>query len=127
MWENKGSRAFWPFSTKYEKSMLLVSILASFWEPFGIHFRYFFGIDFCMPFWIPLFRFLVENGRQMALNYIRGGEHFGTQKRSKNTASIFHRFGIDLGSHVGHILVLVWHDSLMILSLFLQSFLSQFA
>lgn len=33
--------------------MVLASILVSFWEPFGILFPYFFGIDFRMPFWMP--------------------------------------------------------------------------
>ena len=33
--------------------MVWASILVSFWEPFGILFPYFFGIDFRMPFWVP--------------------------------------------------------------------------
>ena len=42
-----------------------------FWHPFWHHFgcffiifRYFFDIDFCMHFWMPFFRFLLENGRR---------------------------------------------------------------
>ena len=38
--------------------MILASIFASFWAPFGIIFRYFFGIDFLMLFGMPFFRFL---------------------------------------------------------------------
>ena len=33
--------------------MVLASVLVSFWEPSGILFPYFFGIDFRMPFWMP--------------------------------------------------------------------------
>ena len=33
--------------------MVLASILVPFWEPSGILFPYFFGIDFRMPFWMP--------------------------------------------------------------------------
>ena len=31
--------------------------LVSCWKPFGIHVQYFFGIVFCMPFWMPFFDF----------------------------------------------------------------------
>ena len=87
--------------------MLLVSILASFWEPFGIHFQYFFGIDFWMPFWMPFFRFLIENGRQRATH--PGGNHalFEPQNRSKNASATQLRFFIDFGSRFGHIFVVL--------------------
>ena len=52
------------FLKKYEKSKIASSILVSFWEPFGIIFRCFFGIDFWMLFWMPFFGFWVENGSQ---------------------------------------------------------------
>ena len=35
----------------------MVSLLAPFWHAFGLNFRYFFGIDFCMPFLMPFFDF----------------------------------------------------------------------
>ena len=38
--------------------------MASFLITFGINFRYFFDIDFCMPSLMPFLRLLVENGRQ---------------------------------------------------------------
>ena len=85
--------------------MLLVSILALFWEPFDIHFRYFFGIDFCMPFWMPLFRLLVENGRQNGWSRGRAARPKSLQKLIKNAFVTKPRFFIDLGSIWGAILV----------------------
>ena len=56
--ENKQFGAFQPFSQRYNKSMILVSILASFWKAFGIHLVSFFGIIFCIDFGMAFSRFL---------------------------------------------------------------------
>ena len=47
-----------PSSKKHEQSQICVSILASFWKPFGMPFLCFYNINFGMPFWMPLFRLL---------------------------------------------------------------------
>ena len=52
--ENKQFGAFQPFSQKYNKSMIFLSVLAWFWKAFGIKLVSFFGlivsIDFGMAF-----------------------------------------------------------------------------
>ena len=53
--ENKQFGAFQPFSQKYDTSMILVSVLASFWKAFGIYLVSFFGIIFCIDFWMAFF------------------------------------------------------------------------
>ena len=105
------------------------SILASFWEPFGINFRYFFGIDFWMPFWMPFFRFLTENGSQKERAHggrcsllAPQGRPKTLQKRIRDATSIFYRFWTDFGGHFGdfrrH-----FHDMFMVLACFFDRFL----
>ena len=81
--------------------MNLASILASFWEPFGIIFRRFFGIDFWVPFWMPLFWLLVENGSQKSEVWKGRGGFWATKgpkgdpKASQNRAIPRDRFRIE--------------------------------
>ena len=75
-----------PSSKKHEQSQICVSILASFWKPFGILFLCFFGINFWMPFWMPLSRFLVK----MVPKKVRPkgiADVFGSPKGPKATRS----------------------------------------
>ena len=89
-------------------------------DPFGINFLYFFGIDFFNFFGMPFFQSLMENGRQNdprdkgALPMLASqGRPKTLQKRIRDATSIFHRFGIDLGSHFGDIIMILaqfFHD-----------------
>jgi len=54
--ENKQFGAFQPFSQRYNKSMILVSVLASFWKAFGTNLVSFFGLIFSHRFWDGIFR-----------------------------------------------------------------------
>ena len=86
-------------------------ILVSFLVPFGIHFRYFFGIDFWMAFLMPFFDFWAK----MVAKWLPKKLNFRTfsgiwppralQKRIRDATSIFHRFCIDSGTHFGDILM----------------------
>ena len=61
--------------------MDLGTILASFLVPFGIHFRYFFGIDFWMFFLMPFFDFWAKMVAKRLPNFFRrsqGESLFGT-------------------------------------------------
>ena len=72
------------------------SSIFQFWEPFGIDFRYFFCIEFYMPFWMPFFDFR----RKWSPKRVRGESpdrpkaHPKTfQKRTIYNSWIFHRCG----------------------------------
>ena len=71
--------------------------------------RYFFGIDFCMLFWMPFFRFFVENGRRKGSQKYKIWRPKSIQKRSKNASATQPRFFIDFGTHVGDILMILAH------------------
>ena len=73
--------------------MILASIFASFSAPFGIIFRYFFGIDFSMLFGMPFFRFLHSNWLQKLSRDV----HFSLPKSTLAPKAIF-----------GCILVVLW-------------------
>ena len=77
---------------------------ALFWEPFAINFRYFFGIEFCMPSWMTCFRFLTENGSQNGPGKLTCEYPFGAQDRSKNASAPQPRYFTDFGSRFGDIL-----------------------
>ena len=89
--ENKQFGAFQPFSQKYNKSMILVSVLASFWKAFGIHLVSCFGIIFCIDFGMAFSGFLDPFERPQAIS-----SHFWTRKarhgRSKSIQRA-HLFG----------------------------------
>ena len=56
--ENKQFGAFQPFSQKYNKSVILVSVLASFWKAFGTHLIIFSSMIFCIDFGMAFSGFL---------------------------------------------------------------------
>ena len=53
------------FNTSHWKNTDFMSILASFFDLFGIIFHHFFGIDFCMDVWRHFGRVLMQNGSKM--------------------------------------------------------------
>ena len=96
------------FLKKLKKSWIWASILASFWEPFGINFQYFFGIDFCMPFWMPFFRFLVETDRQSGPKNRYWTPPLAPKGRFKNASATPPRFFMVLTSILGANLMIFW-------------------
>ena len=99
--------------------MLLASILASFWNPFGIHFRYFFGIVF-LCFFECLFS---DFGPKMVAKRCRSRSGvapfrslfapFWRLERSKNASALQPRFFIDvvtIWAATWLIFYWFWHD-----------------
>ena len=69
------------------KSRIWDAIMASFCHPLGIDFLYLFNVNFGMPFWTPLFRFLAETGRQRGSKSYTPFWYFGTQGHPKNAST----------------------------------------
>ena len=86
LWENKQFGAFQPFSQKYNKSMILVSVWAWFWKAFGIHLVSFFGIFFCIDFGMAFSGFLDPFEWPRALS-----SHFWTRRARRGGSKSIRR------------------------------------
>ena len=102
----KELRGFSPFSKRYQKSLILASILASFRHHFSIVFRYFFGLNFWMPFWIHFFWLLLKNGSQNGRSWNPGCRPLGAPGLPQNVPKTHPRRNLDFPLILGAVLLI---------------------